>query len=89
MSSGAWRVAGRVQGVWFRGYTQQVARRLGLTGSAVNCSDGSVHVEAFGDEEALAKLQEALRVGPDLAEVESVTRLSAPSGRGPRDFVTG
>ncbi|HLT61152.1 MAG TPA: acylphosphatase [Microlunatus sp.] len=38
------RVTGLVQGVGFRYRTAEQARRLGLTGSAVNRPDGSVEI---------------------------------------------
>ena len=72
--SGCWlcRVRGRVQGVWFRGSTERQARRLGVTGHALNRPDGSVEVLACGDEAAVAALREWLWVGPPAARVESV-----------------
>jgi acylphosphatase len=53
----AFRVEGRVQGVWFRESTRQQAERLGLSGHAINQPDGSVEVLAF----------------PPMAQVTSVT----------------
>ncbi len=46
------RVSGRVQGVWFRGFTREQALRLGLVGFARNLPDGSVEVVAQGREDA-------------------------------------
>ena len=66
------RIAGRVQGVWFRESTRREAERLGLTGYAVNCPDGTVEVLACGDPDALKELAEWLRVGPPMARVQSV-----------------
>ena len=42
-------VHGRVQGVWFRGWTVDVARALGLDGWVRNRRDGSVEILASGD----------------------------------------
>jgi hypothetical protein len=47
------RVQGRVQGVGFRYFALQHARRLGVRGYVRNCSDGSVEVLAEGDRTAL------------------------------------
>jgi acylphosphatase len=52
-----------VQGVGFRFGTATAARRLGLTGSAINRADGSVEIEAYGDEPAIQQLLDWLR-GP-------------------------
>ncbi|MFB3133999.1 MAG: acylphosphatase, partial [Rhodothermales bacterium] len=42
------RVVGRVQGVYFRAFTRNQARRLGLHGWVRNDDDGSVYLEAEG-----------------------------------------
>jgi acylphosphatase len=65
-------VHGRVQGVWFRDSTRREAVRLGITGHAINLSDGSVEVLACGAREALAELETWLHEGPPLASVASV-----------------
>ncbi|MCS5639818.1 MAG: acylphosphatase, partial [Candidatus Marinimicrobia bacterium] len=39
-------IAGRVQGVWFRKYTQNKARELGLTGWVCNEANGTVALVA-------------------------------------------
>lgn len=82
------RVEGRVQGVWFRESTRQQAERLGLTGQAINCADGSVEVVACGAPEALEALVCWLHEGPPMAEVCSVD--SSPyDGDCPGRFSTG
>lgn len=65
-------VYGRVQGVNFRYYTEQTARRLQLTGWVANQSDGSVRVVAEGPPADLDKLLSFLRVGPPAAHVDDV-----------------
>ncbi len=62
-------VSGRVQGVFFRAHTRDLARRLGLTGFARNLPDGRVEVVAEGPEEKLKELVEFCRRGPPLAHV--------------------
>ncbi len=62
-------VAGRVQGVFFRASTAEVADRLGLTGHALNLPDGTVEVLACGQPEAVNALCEWLRDGPRQANV--------------------
>ncbi|CAG0990047.1 acylphosphatase [Myxococcaceae bacterium] len=67
-------VRGRVQGVWFRGWTRERALELGLVGFARNLPDGSVEVLAQGDPEAIDALAAACLDGPPAARVESVSR---------------
>ncbi len=62
-------VTGRVQGVCFRMYTQRQAEDNGLTGWVRNLADGRVEVMAFGNEQQLAKLNQWLKSGPNMAQV--------------------
>lgn len=65
-------ISGRVQGVWFRAWTQQEAERLGLSGWVRNLADGRVEATFAGPS---AQVEEMLRLcgqGPPLARVESV-----------------
>lgn len=71
------RVTGRVQGVFFRDSTRQVARRLSLTGYASNEPDGSVEVLACGSAEAIDRLAEWLSQGPPMASVDNVSSTPA------------
>jgi acylphosphatase len=75
-------VSGRVQGVGFRFFTQDIARREGLTGIVRNRADGRVEVVAEGDDESLTRLEAALRRGPSHARVQDVEVDNlAPTGR--------
>ncbi|MFZ5426308.1 MAG: acylphosphatase [Thermodesulfobacteriota bacterium] len=65
-------VSGRVQGVFFRGFVQEQARGLGVTGFARNLPDGRVEVLAQGPDHALEQLRSRLAQGPMLARVDSV-----------------
>lgn len=65
---------GRVQGVFYRGATQDNARRLGLDGWVRNCSDGSVELVACGEARTLAELEAWLWKGPSQARVENVVQ---------------
>jgi acylphosphatase len=65
-------VHGRVQGVWFRGWTVDVARGLGLDGWVRNRTDGAVEILVQGDEAAILALAERCRSGPPAARVERV-----------------
>lgn len=65
-------VQGRVQGVGFRWFVRQEARRLGLAGWVRNLSDGSVELEVAGAEPAVRRLIDHVSVGPDAADVSAV-----------------
>lgn len=67
----AW-VTGKVQGVWYRGSTQEQALKLGITGYAKNLSDGRVEVLMCGSPEDVKKLSEWLWQGPEKAHVTHV-----------------
>lgn len=81
-------VTGRVQGVFFRASTREVAVDLGITGHARNMPDGSVEVLACGSPAALEQLANWLRHGPRLAEVDHVSQ-SDVDCRAPAVFSTG
>jgi len=65
-------VRGRVQGVFYRGWTVDQATELGLAGWVRNRRDGSVEILAEGPEEAVAALIERCRHGPPAARVDHV-----------------
>ena len=71
-------VSGRVQGVGFRYFTQDIAALEGLTGLVRNLPDGSVEVVAEGAADALTRLEAALWRGPSHARVEDVEVESIP-----------
>ena len=64
---------GQVQGVGFRYFAQDAARREGLHGYVTNRDDGSVEAVAEGDSESLERFERALRRGPSKSRVEHVT----------------
>jgi len=72
MACRQFKVSGRVQGVFFRASTRDVAVPLKITGHAVNLPDGRVEVLACGEAAALAELERWLREGPPMASVNSI-----------------
>ena len=65
-------IAGRVQGVYYRAATAEVAQRLELRGWAKNLPDGRVEVVAAGPKAKLVELAGWLWKGPPAARVDSV-----------------
>ncbi len=65
-------ISGRVQGVWYRGSTQQQADNLGIKGYARNLANGKVEVMACGTNEKINQLRGWLQQGPNNAEVSTV-----------------
>lgn len=83
------RVTGRVQGVFFRAHTQEVASELGLTGWVRNTADGDVEAVAEGERPSLEKLRDWCRRGPSMAQVTHLEeRWEAPTGEFSRFDIT-
>jgi acylphosphatase len=75
-----WLVSGRVQGVGFRWFVVQAARRCGVVGDVRNLNDGRVEVRAQGQPAELERLRAALQAGPPAARVARVEALAADAG---------
>jgi acylphosphatase len=65
-------VKGKVQGVFFRAYTKKKAEELGLNGFVKNVKDGSVYIEAEGEENILIEFINWCYKGSPGSKVESV-----------------
>jgi len=81
-------INGRVQGVFFRDSTRRVAQALGITGYAINLSNGNVEVLACGDSGAIDELAVWLQNGPQMARVDEVNASDIEIDA-PDDFHTG
>jgi acylphosphatase len=68
-------IVGKVQGVGFRWFVREAARRAGLAGWVRNHADGRVEIAASGSETAIAELVSAARTGPPGARVDRVAEL--------------
>lgn len=66
------RIHGKVQGVFYRAETEQMARQLGLSGWVRNRPDGSVELLACGEANQLSALRQWCRQGPPAAQVDEV-----------------
>ncbi len=66
------KVAGKVQGVYYRQSTREKAQQLGVTGTVQNLRNGDVLIMATGTDEQLEKLVNWCRQGPPRAVVTNV-----------------
>lgn len=65
-------VFGRVQNVGFRYYTHKKANETGIKGFVKNMIDGSVYIEAEGDENDLNHFTDWVRNGPRWSNVDNI-----------------
>ncbi len=73
-------IFGRVQGVFFRRTVRHEASRRGIAGFVRNEPDGTVRIEAEGDEEALQEFVRWIKsgAGDGLHEVKEVEVSEGP-----------
>jgi acylphosphatase len=77
------RITGRVQGVGYRGWTVDEARRRGLSGWVRNLADGDVEAVFSGSAESIDDMVAACRRGPSLAHVTNIITDAAEPVSGP------
>ena len=65
-------VSGKVQGVCFRDSTRQEAIKLKVTGWVKNIPDGTVYLEAEGEENNLKSLERWIHIGSPHSRVDRV-----------------
>ena len=65
-------IAGRVQGVGFRYFTERVAAQHGIQGWVQNTPDGRVEIQAEGDTDAMRQFESQVSTGPPGARVDQV-----------------
>ncbi|WP_324751052.1 acylphosphatase [Sphingomonas sp. LY54] len=65
-------ISGRVQGVFYRGWTVEIARALGVGGWVRNRRTGEVEIVATGSAEAVDALIERCWQGPSAARVDDI-----------------
>ena len=67
-------ISGRVQGVWYRAWTQKAALELRLSGWVRNRLDGTVEAVFSGAPEQVEAMIAKCRRGPPLAKVKDIRR---------------
>ena len=65
-------ISGKVQGVWFRRWTQREAETLGLSGWVRNLLDGRVEAVFAGGASQVEEMLTRCRRGPPMARVDAV-----------------
>lgn len=73
------QISGRVQGVYFRRFTQNKARDLGVKGSVKNLEDGRVEILAQAEAEILESFIRWCHKGPITARVDEVELVEMPT----------
>ncbi len=65
-------VKGLVQGVGFRYFCAYKAKELSITGYARNMEDGSVLIDAEGEDSLIEEFVNCVKIGPRAAKVNSI-----------------
>jgi acylphosphatase len=71
-------IEGRVQGVWFRGWTVDEASKRSLSGWVRNRRDGTVEAVFAGDDAVVDDMVTTCWQGPPAAHVQNVTTQDEP-----------
>lgn len=72
-------ISGRVQGVCFRYYCRDEAKRVGVRGWVKNLPDGRVEIMAEGDQEPIRTFVDWCRHGPPHAQVTDFNETYGPA----------
>ncbi|HQE71398.1 MAG TPA: acylphosphatase [Methanothrix soehngenii] len=79
------RVSGRVQGVYYRAYTRDRAKSLGINGWVRNIPGGGVEAVLEGERRQVGELLRAMKSGPSGSVVLGM-ELSEIEAKGYNDF---
>ena len=80
-------ISGSVQGIGFRKWMKQQAKRLSLVGWVKNRDDGAVESVLQGDDASIQQLTMIVHEGPPLAIVEGVLEEQIYDARKYDDFI--
>ena len=79
------RVSGRVQGVYYRAYTRDRAKSLGINGWVRNIPGGGVEAVLEGERQQVGEMLKAMKSGPSGSLVLGI-ELSESEAKGYNDF---
>ncbi|GAB6265357.1 MAG: acylphosphatase [Methanothrix sp.] len=79
------RISGRVQGVYYRAYTRDRAKSLGINGWVRNIPGGGVEAVLEGERRQVGELLRAMKSGPSGSVVLGM-ELSEIEAKGYNDF---
>lgn len=79
-------VSGRVQGVGFRYFTEEIAEQTGVSGWVRNTMDGDVEIEVQGEVSQLKIFSKQIKEGPALAYVKDYHEEELPVQVNEKDF---
>jgi acylphosphatase len=71
-------IQGRVQGVGFRFDTRRKAQSLGIKGNVKNRPDGTVKIEAEGNQNSINDFIQWCKKGPPMAKVTNINIFDGP-----------
>jgi len=76
-------ISGQVQGIGYRDWLTETARKIGLAGWVRNRSDGTVEALIAGETDAVEEVVRACRRGPRMAIVSTIheTLAEPPASR--------
>lgn len=80
------QIFGKVQGVCFRFLAKKTANNLKINGWVKNMDDGSIYIEAEGEEKNLEKFIKWCYRGPIFAKIDDVRVEYSKNNNNFRDF---
>jgi len=66
------KIYGKVQGVWYRNYTYNFAKGIGLVGMVKNLGDGTVLVNVSGANDSIEEFKDYLENGSPNSRVDKI-----------------
>ncbi|MCR5454834.1 MAG: acylphosphatase [Bacteroidales bacterium] len=80
------KVNGRLQNVGYRRYARLAAKDYGIVGKFENLDDGSVYIEAQGEEQGLQDFIDYCKKGPAWARIDGIDIQPAEVQEGVSEF---